>query len=163
YLSRLRLQLLADGVELALPGALDLGDFLEVVGLSGGLRGVADGGGFAAGDVVERLAPRYADFGAPLAVGDGVVLVDVALVALGDGADVEPVGIERPRVVPRHRSVVRIDRSDVRADVRRMHATPRLAMRDDRLGQDVRVVAAAPAEDVELFERCGVLRPAAHE
>src|SRR3954451_7946165 len=56
-----RHQLVAQRLELLVPGALDLGDVLEVVDFAHRRRAVAHRRGAAAGDVVERLAPRDAD------------------------------------------------------------------------------------------------------
>src|SRR5882672_4794979 len=53
-------ELFADRVELAVPGLLDLGDTLDVIDLAHAL-GVRHARRFAAGDVVERLAPGHVD------------------------------------------------------------------------------------------------------
>ena len=68
-------------MELAVPGFLDLGDVFEVVDLADGGAGVGDGGGAAAGDVVEGLAPGDVDLFL-VGAGEGLVVVDRALLAL---------------------------------------------------------------------------------
>src|ERR1051326_2637490 len=84
---RFRRQIFASRFELFVPRTLDLRDLLEVVAFAHGLRRVGDGGGgTAAGDVVERLAPRDVV---------GRLVVGVARVALGTLAHLIDAAAER--------------------------------------------------------------------
>src|ERR1043165_3423114 len=94
-LVRLCLEVFADGVELAVPGLLDHGDLFHVVDFAHGLLGVGHGGGLAAGDVVEHRAPGEVHVLRHV-LRERLVLVDLALVALGALLHLVEAAAERP-------------------------------------------------------------------
>src|ERR1051326_8946781 len=94
-LVRLRLHVLADRIELAVPRLLDHGDLFPVVDFARRLPLVGYGRRLAAGDLVQRLAPGHAHVLRHV-LRHRVVLVDLALVALGALPDLVEAAAERP-------------------------------------------------------------------